>query len=231
VIAYNQTRFRKTADRMKISILGATGSFGKGLAYRWAEQHTIYIGSRSAEKGAQRAQEYKLELGNSGIDGNITGTSNEDAVASGEVIVLSVQYAHLAPLISELSRSFQNKIVISPITSLAKQSSFQYIPPPEGSVALSIQKMLPNCPVVAALHTIPAHKLQKTDMVLESDVPVCGDSTEAKEMVIGLIREIEHLNPIDAGPLEVSKMVEPIVPLLLNLKQYSLKRNTSVKFI
>ena len=216
---------------MKISIVGATGSFGKGLAYRWAKKHTLYIGSRSAEKGARRAQEYKLELQNHDIDGDIIGTSNEDAIVNGDVIVLSVQYEHLAPLIGELSRSFHNKIVISPITSLIKQLSFQYLPPPEGSVALSIQKMLPNSPIVAALHTIPAHKLQKPDMILESDVPVCGDSTEAKDTVIQIIKEIENLNPIDAGPLEVSRMVEPIVPLILNLKQYSLKRNTSIKFI
>ena len=68
-------------------------------------------------------------------------------------------------------------------------------------------------------------------MVLEGDVPICGDNREAKETVISLIREIERLNPIDAGPLEVSKLVEPIVPLILNIKQYSLKRDTSIKFI
>lgn len=98
-------------------------------------------------------------------------------------------------------------------------------------MALLVQKMLPYSVVVAALHTIPANRLQRPDTVLEGDVPVCGDDSEAKDTVISLIREIEQLNPIDAGPLEVSTMVEPIVPLILNLKQYGLKRNTSIKFV
>ena len=68
-------------------------------------------------------------------------------------------------------------------------------------------------------------------MILDGDVPVCGDNHEAKETVMNLIREIEQLNPIDAGPLEVSRLVEPIVPLILNIKQYGSKKNTSIKFV
>lgn len=216
---------------MKIGIVGATGSFGKGLAYRWVKNHQIYIGSRSPERGEQKAKDYQLELQKYGIDASFIGTSNHDAVVNSEVIVLSVQFEHLSPLITDLHDQLCHKIVISPIVALEKRHSFQYIPPIEGSVALMVQKMLPNSAIVSALHTIPANRLQKLDMVLEGDVPVCGDNTEAKDTVIGLIREIEQLNPIDAGPLEVSRMVEPIVPLILNLKHYSLKKNTSIKFI
>ncbi len=216
---------------MKIGIVGATGSFGKGLALRWAKNHTIYIGSRFPDKGAQKAEDYRLELQKYGIDARLIGTSNRDAITMGDVIVLSVKFEHLMPLISDSGEQFRNKIVISPIVSLKKGQCFQYAPPPEGSVALLIQKMLPSSPVISALHTIPAGRLQRLDTVLEGDVPVCGDNPEAKATVISLIKEIEQLNPIDAGPLEVSKMVEPIVPLILNIKQYGLKKNTSIKFI
>ena len=216
---------------MKIGIVCATGSFGKGLAYRWAKNHILYIGSRSPEKGEQKAKDYRLELQKYHIDASLVGTSNRDAITNGEVVVLSVKFEHLMPLVTELGDQFRNKIVISPIVSLAKGQSFQYLPPPEGSVALLIQKMLPNCAIVSALHTIPANRLQRPDTILEGDVPVCGDNAEAKAVVTSLIKEIEQLNPIDAGPLEVSRMVEPIVPLILNLKQYSLKKNTSIKFI
>ncbi len=216
---------------MKIGLVGATGSFGKGLTYRWAKKHTIYIGSRSPERGEQKAKDYWLELQKYGIDARIVGTSNHDAITSGDIIVLSVKFEHLMPLIADSGNQFYNKIVISPIVSLKKEQCFQYVPPSEGSVALLIQKMLPNATIISALHTIPANRLQRPDMVLEGDVPICGDNREAKETVISLIREIERLNPIDAGPLEVSKLVEPIVPLILNIKQYSLKRDTSIKFI
>ena len=216
---------------MNIGIVGATGSFGKGLAYRWVKNHKLYIGSRSAEKGEQKARDYQLELQKYGLDGDLIGTSNHNAIINSDVVVLSVKYEHIIPLLTELGDQLRNKIVISPIVALAKKQSFQYVPPPEGSVALLVQKMLPESVVVSTLHTIPANRLQRPDMVLEGDVPVCGDNPEAKDTVIALIREIERLNPVDAGPLEVSKMVEPIVPLILNLKQYGLKKNTSIKFI
>lgn len=216
---------------MKIGIVGATGSFGKGLAFRWVRNHEIYIGSRSSERGKQKARDYQLELQKYGVDANFIGIGNHDAIINSDVVVLSVKFEHITSLLTELDDQLRHKIIISPIVALTKSQSFQYVPPPERSVAQLVQKMLPHSAVVAALHTIPAHRLQKPDTILEGDVPVCGDDSEGKDTVSSLIKEIEQLNPIDAGPLEVSAMVESIVPLILNLKQYGLKRNTSIKFI
>jgi NADPH-dependent F420 reductase len=216
---------------MKIGIVGATGSFGKGLAYRWVRNHKIYIGSRYSERGKEKAKDYQLELQKYGADANMVGTGNHDAIVNSDVVVLSVKFEHVTSLLTEFGDQMRHKIVISPIVALTKGQNFQYVPPPEGSVALLVQKMLPDSAVVAALHTIPAHRLQKPDTVLEGDVPVCSDDSKAKDTIFSLIQEIEQLNPIDAGPLGVSAMVEPIVPLILNLKQYGLKQNTSIKFI
>lgn len=216
---------------MKIGIVGATGSFGKGLACRWAKNHTIFVGSRSREKGEQKAREYQAELEKFGVTGNLVGASNKDAIAGAEIIVLAVHFEHLFSLVEESYDDFGNKIVICPVVSLKKEESFCPAPPEEGSVALLLQKRLPHSAIVSALHTVPANRLARLDKALEGDVPVCGNTHEAKERTIGLIREIEHLNPIDAGPLDVSRMIESIVPLILNLKQYSLKRNTCIKFI
>ena len=216
---------------MKIGIVGATGNFGKGLVYRWAKNHTIYIGSRFEEKGEEKAKEYGVELEKYGISPTLIGTNNSEAIKEADVVVLSVKLEYLIPLIAHAYDQFNKKIVISPIVSLSKGECFQYEPPPEGSAALFIQKRLPNSTIVSTLHTIPANRLCNLNRFLEGDVPVCSDNREAKEIVKGLVKEIEQLNPIDAGPLEVSKMVEPMVPLILNLKQYGLKKDTSIKFI
>ena len=216
---------------MKVGIVGGTGNFGKGLAFRWAKRHEIYIGSRSPEKGERAAKDYRLELQSCGIDARFIGTSNRDAIADAEVIVLAVKFDYLMQLLTDASAQFGNKIVISPVVALRKGQVFEYVPPAEGSAAMLIQKMLPNSTVISALHTIPANKLQQPDAILEGDVPICGDNAEAKEIVVNMVREIEYLNPMDAGPLAVSKLVEPLVPLLLNIKQYGLKRNASIKFI
>lgn len=217
---------------MKIGIVGATGSFGRGLVYQWAKGHTVYVGSRLRKKGAEAAEEYSASLKGRGMEVNITGMSNEEAIAESELIVLSVRFEHLMPLIQGFSSHLRKKIIISPVASMVREGQyFRNSPPSEGSVALLIQKMLRNSAVVSALHTIPANRLRDLDRVLEGDVPLCGDSREAKEAVSGLVKEIENLNTIDAGPLEVSQMLEPLVPLILNIKQYGLKKNITIKFI
>lgn len=216
---------------MKIGIVGATGSYGEGLALQWARKHTVYIGSRSPEKAGLKAKEYQEELRRHGIEARIIGTSNLEAAANGEIVVYTVKFEHLEPLLAEAKDRLRGKIVISPVVPLKKMQAFQYAPPPEGSAAMLIQKTIPDARVVAALHVIPAERLHIIGSTLEGDVPVCGDDREAKATVIGLIREIERLNPIDAGPLEVSRLVEPLVPLLLNIKVHGLKRNASIKFL
>jgi LPPG:FO 2-phospho-L-lactate transferase len=70
--------------RMKVAILGGTGSFGRALATRLvaAGGHEVVIGSRDAA----RAQEAAAELG-----GGTSGATNDDAVRSVELAVLAVK--------------------------------------------------------------------------------------------------------------------------------------------
>jgi NADPH-dependent F420 reductase len=215
---------------MKIGIVGATGAFGKGLALRWAGKHTLYLGSRSQDKAEKAAADYRAQLDSRGAS-QIIGTTIRESIEQGDVVVLSVKHDHLDPILRENAGAFRNKIVLTPIVSLKKEKSFIYVPPPAGSAALHIQKALTESMVVAALHTIPAHRLQKVTDRIEGDVPVCGDTAEARRRIMGLIEEIENLKPIEAGPLEVSKQIEPIVPLILNLKLFGKKKNTSIKFL
>ena len=215
---------------MKIGIVGATGAFGKGLALRWAGKHDLYLGSRFQDKAEKAAADYRAELDSCGAS-RIIGTTIRESIEQGDVVVLSVKHDHLDPILKENPGAFRNKIVLTPIVSLKKEKSFIYVPPPEGSAALHIQKALPESTVVAALHTIPAHRLKKTADRIEGDVPVCGDTAEARRRIMGLIEEIENLKPIEAGPLEVSKQIEPMVPLILNLKHFGGKKDTSIKFV
>jgi NADPH-dependent F420 reductase len=218
---------------MKIGIVGGTGSFGKGLALRWAEKHIIYVGSRSTEKAKEKVGDYRLELRECSTDAgqNLVGSSNREAIVNGDLVVLAVQFEHLPAIFSEGSSDFKDKIVLSPIVSLIREQYFQNVRPTEGSCAVSIQERLPGATVVSALHTIPAHRIQRVSRTLEGDVPVCGDSPEAKEIIINLIKEIRDLNPIDAGPLAVSELVEPMVPLILNVKQFGIKKDTAIRFV
>ena len=72
---------------MKISIIGATGDMGYGLALRLIMAgHDVCIGSRQAEKAQEAAQRAKEATGKD----NVTGMANPDACRRAELVVISV---------------------------------------------------------------------------------------------------------------------------------------------
>jgi NADPH-dependent F420 reductase len=215
---------------MRIGIVGGTGHLGKGLAFRWSREHEIILGSRDAAKAGQTAEQINRDLMTSRFM-PVVGTVNESAVTRAEIVVLSLRFDHLVSFLQRTSPLFESKIVFSPVVPLIKKEIFRYSPPPEGSAALAIRGLLPgNCRVVAGMHTVPAADLASAQ-VLEGDVILCGDSGEAKGSLRGLIEEIKNLRVLDGGPLQASALIESITPLILNLKQFALKKDLQIKFV
>ncbi len=214
---------------MNIGIIGGTGAFGQGLSLRWASTHRIIIGSRDSGKAESIAANQNKALGAG--KNTITGAGNTEATERSEIVVLSVKFENLDGIFANCGKLLAGKIVLCPITNMVKGDCFQNRSPVCGSAALWVQEQLPNSRVIATMHLIPAHRLKKYDHPIEGDVPVCGDDRKAKEVAMGLIQEISNLRAIDAGPLKAAEVVEPIVPLLLNLKTFGGLKSTSVKFI
>jgi NADPH-dependent F420 reductase len=71
--------------------------------------------------------------------------------------------------------------------------------------------------VVSALHTVSAPPLNDLEHELDEDVPIAGDSLEAKKRVAELIGRIDGLRPVNAGRLEASKLIEGLTPLLIGI--------------
>jgi NADPH-dependent F420 reductase len=216
---------------MKIGIIGGTGAFGKGLALRWGARHRILIGSRDAKKAETVANECRTSLGSMNRDTDIAGYSNASVARQAEIIVLSVKFENLDPIIESCRHDLKSKIVLSPVAALEKKRFFQCVTLDHGSAAAYLQDNLPDSTIIAALHTIPAHRLRHWDEEISGDVPVCGDDAQAKKTIMDLVIEIKNLKPVDAGPLRAAGLVEPIVPLLLNLKLFGGLKSTSVQFV
>lgn len=217
---------------MKIAILGGTGHFGQGLALRWAKNHEVAIGSRDPKKAIHLARSLNEEAQKLWGRMTISGSLHPAAVKDAEVIVLALRFPHVLPLLEALRSDLTSKLILSPVVPLVKKAFFQYAPPPEGSAALAIRNCLPDsCSVVAALHTIPAMELREARKEIEGDVVLCGDEEKSKRWVQSLIEEIPSLRVLDGGPLEVSKQVEALTPLILNLKQFSLGKDLKIKFL
>ena len=71
--------------------------------------------------------------------------------------------------------------------------------------------------VVAALHTVSAPTLADTGADLDEDVLLCGDRKADKAKVARLIEEIAGLRAVNAGPLEMARIVEQLTPMLISI--------------
>ena len=217
---------------MKIAILGGTGSIGEGLALRWAQKHEVFVGSRKLEKAQAASDEYRKLLEESGKTCTITGCINPDAVDQCDVVVLSVPYEHVAATIETIRPYLRDQIVISIVVPMEKKGHFLYTPPSAGCAATEIQSLLPEgVKLVSAFHNVSANKLTDISKPLEMDVFICGDHEEANKVVSELVKDIPNLNPMIAGPLEVSCMVESITPLLVNLAVYNKRKHLGIRSV
>src|SRR4029077_10698561 len=88
----------------------------------------------------------------------------------------------------------------------------------QGSAAQQAQEMVPDgVTVVAALHTVGAPTLADSEAALDEDVLVCGDKKADKARVARLIELIPGLRAVNAGPLEMARIVEQLTPMLISV--------------
>lgn len=199
---------------MKIAILGGTGEQGPGLALRWARAgEEVLIGSRQREKGERVAAELNQELGRELLQ----GTDNVSAATAADVIVLTVPYTAHVSTLQTVKEQVQGKIFIDVSVPLDPENPRRLIMPPAGSATEEAQQVLgPDVQVVGALQNVSAHLLRDPHAPLDCDVLVCGGSKEARATVMHLIEKL-GTRAIDAGPIEVARLIEPITALLIRL--------------
>lgn len=207
---------------MDISVIGGTGEEGFGLTLRLARagEHVI-IGSRSAEKGASRAADAVRILGG---DGNVDGTTNEEAAERGDVVFVTVPYAGQADIYRAIKDHVaEGKIVVdctSPLATAVGGRAWHVIRPWHGSAAEQAKAILPKgVRMVAAFHTISGEQLQDLERPMDSDVFVCGSDAEAKAVVGDLIDAIPNLRWVDAGDLTMARIAETLTALLISVNR------------
>jgi NADPH-dependent F420 reductase len=201
-----------------IPIIGGTGALGSGLARRWASTGAkVVIGSRDAARAADSAAAIAAETG-----GDVVGMANEEAARQGDVVFLCVPFAsHSATLVSLKESLTEGQILVDctvPLATAVGGSPTRVVGVWQGSAAEQAQEMAPEgVTVISALHTISAAGLSDPDWVADEDVPVCGDRKKDKARVAELISRIDGLRPVNAGRLEMSRIVEQLTPLLISI--------------
>ncbi len=206
-------------DAEPIPILGGTGALGAGLATRWAQAGAaVVLGSRSAERAAEAAA--KIRAAVPGAD--VTGLPNEEAAAAAEVIFLTVPFRNQSENLNNLRGALApGQILVDctvPLAAAISGKATRSIGVWQGSAAQQAQEMVPDgVTVVAALHTVGAPTLSDLDAELGEDVLICGDKKADKARVARLIELIPGLRAVNAGPLEMARIVEQLTPMLISV--------------
>jgi NADPH-dependent F420 reductase len=202
-----------------IPIVGGTGALGAGLGLRWAEAGApIAIGSRSAERAEQAAAKLREAVPGAEVEGLL----NEEAARRAEVVFLTVPFRAQSENLNNLREALRpGQILVDctvPLAAAVSGKATRSLGVWQGSAAQQAQEMVPDdVTVVAALHTVSAPKLAETRAELDEDVLVCGDRKADKARVAGLIELIPGLRAVNAGPLEMARIVEQLTPLLISI--------------
>ncbi|MEE4360262.1 MAG: NADPH-dependent F420 reductase [Pseudomonadales bacterium] len=211
-----------------IAILGGTGALGTGLAIRWSRAgHRIVIGSRTLEK----AQAAVAALAEISPDTPAEAMENADAAAAGDLIVLTVPYAHQLSTLETVKAHLSGKIVIDVTVPLRPPKVGTVQLPEGGSAAAAAQAFLGDeVKVVSAFQNIAADLLQDADLSIECDVLVAGNDKEARQRVIDLAAEA-GMTGWHAGPIANSAAAEALTSILIQINRQGQISHAGIKIV
>lgn len=202
-----------------IPIIGGTGALGAALARRWADAGVpIVIGSRSAE----RAEEAAAKLREAVPGAQVTGAENGEAAQRAEIVFLTVPFRAQSENLNNLREALRpGQLLVDctvPLAAAVSGKATRSLGVWQGSAAQQAQEMVPEgVTVVAAMHTLGAPTLSDLGTELGEDVLVCGDKKADKARVARLIELIPGLRAVNAGPLEMARIVEQLTPMLISV--------------
>jgi NADPH-dependent F420 reductase len=202
-----------------VSIIGASGALGFGLAVRWGRAGVpVVLGSRDparAEEAAGRARALVPE-------GDFTAAGNAEAAGAADLVVLCVPFRNHSETLTNLKEHLHaGQIVLDttvPLAAAVAGRATRLLGVWQGSAAKQAQEMVPEgVHVVAALHTVSAAILADLDHALDEDVLVCGDRKADRDAVRDLVDRIDGLRAVEAGRLEMARIAEGLTPLLISI--------------
>lgn len=212
-------RIHSRAVAEPIPIIGGTGALGWGLAMRWARAgQPVVIGSRSAERAAEAAAKV-LEAA---PGGQAEGLENSEAARRGPVVFLTVPFRNQSENLTNLREALEpGQIVVDctvPLAAAVSGKATRSLGVWQGSAAQQAQEMVPEgVTVIAALHTVSAPVLGDPEAELGEDVLICGDRKADKVIVARLVEAIAGLRAVNAGALEMARIVEQLTPMLISV--------------
>ena len=202
-----------------VSIIGASGALGFGLAVRLARAGgAVVIGSRDAERAEQTVARARSAV----PEGTFSGADNAGAAAAAQIVILAVPFRNQSETLNNLRDALRpGQLLIDATVPLAAAicgRATRTIGVWQGSAAQQAQEMVPEgVAVVSALHTIGARPLRDLDHALDEDVLLAGDRRADKARVAALLDRIDGLRCVDCGRLEMARLTEQLTALMISV--------------
>jgi NADPH-dependent F420 reductase len=202
-----------------VTIIGATGALGFGLAVRLGRAGVpVVMGSRDAGRAEQAAGRAREQV----PEGDFRGLQNEEAAKAAEVVFLCVPFRNQSENLTNLRHVLQpGQLLVDatvPLAAAVSGKATRTVGVWQGSAAEQAAEMAPDgVTVISALHTISAATLSDLDATLDEDVLVCGQKRDDKRRVARIVEQAEGLRCVDAGPLEMARIVEPLTAMLIGI--------------
>jgi 8-hydroxy-5-deazaflavin:NADPH oxidoreductase len=202
-----------------ICIVGGTGALGFGLALRLgAAGVPVVIGSRDAQRAHEAARRCHERV----PDGEFSAAENSAAVRQADVVILCVPFRSQSETLTNLKSDWRDgQLVIDatvPLAAAVSGKATRTLGVWQGSAAQQAQEMVPEgVRIVSAFHTVSAALLTDLEHALDEDILVCGNRKQDRARVAEIVDRIEGLRAVDAGPLEMARIVEPLTALLISI--------------
>src|SRR5262245_12777617 len=201
-----------------IPIIGGTGALGYGLALRWARAgQEIVVGSREAARAEEAAGRIRAE-----VDGaEVAGLQNAEAAAQGPIVFLTVPFRAQSETLTNLRDALsEGQILVDctvPTAAAIGGKAARTLGIWQGSAAQQAEEMGPDgVTVISALHTVNAKRLAEGSR-LDEDILICGDRRADKARVAKLIGRIDGLRTVNAGALEMARIVETLASMMISI--------------
>ena len=202
-----------------VSIIGASGALGFGLAVRLAHAGgEVVLGSRDPGRAGETVVRVRAAV----PAGKLDCALNADAAAAADLVILAVPFRNQAETLHNLRGALRpGQIVVDatvPLAAALGGKATRTIGVWQGSAAQQAQEMVPDgVSVVSALHTISAASLRDLDSALDEDVLVAGDRRADKARVAALLDSIDGLRCVDCGRLEMARLTEQLTALMISV--------------
>lgn len=200
--------------KQTIAIIGATGNMGSALARTLAKgNYRLLLKANQQEKLEGILKQIKEETHDADAEAALCP---KDASWEADIIIMAVPFLAEKEVAEKISLYANQKIVIS-IANPLNETYDGLVTPATTSAAEELQQLLPHAKVVKAFNTTFAADFFSPSIDgKQVDAFIASNDEDALQTVAELVSTV-GFNPIIAGDLSVSRTLEQMQLLLIQL--------------